>query len=74
MKFVMMNVSEKFDNKSITFYGQAKQLANLHLTHNTLFSLPKTIKKSEDPARMLNAFLMNEAIFSFSFVRHPYTR
>ena len=36
--------------------------------------LPENITKSVNPAKMLNAVLTNESVFSFSFVRHPYTR
>jgi hypothetical protein len=52
----------------------AKHLPQLHSTTNKKFELPENITKSENPAKMLNAVLTKESNFSFSFVRHPYTR
>ena len=48
----------------------AKNHPYLHGTHNREFALSKEIRNS----KMLNRKLTNEDIFSFSFVRHPYTR
>ena len=69
-----MHVSGKFDNKTITISEKEKRNQELHIRANNAFKLSKNIKKSVDPAKMLNAVLTNESIFSFSFVRHPYTR
>ena len=69
-----MYVSGKFDNKTIEFSEQEQHNQQLHITANNAFKLSQNIIKSEDPAKMLNAVLLNESIFSFSFVRHPYTR
>ena len=69
-----MYVSRKFDNKTITLSENEKHLQELHIKANNAFKLSQDITKSEDPAKMLNAVLTNESIFSFSFVRHPYTR
>ena len=70
----MLHISGKFDEKTIKYYKDAKNLAQLHLKHNEAFELSKEIKKSKEPSKVLNAKLINDNIFSFSFVRHPYTR
>jgi len=69
-----MHVTEKFSNETIKFSSNPKHLAQLHTTSNDKFKLPENITKSVNPAKMLNAVLTNESVFSFSFVRHPYTR
>ena len=75
MKLILMYVSERFDSQTeMKFSRNEKHLAQLHIKSNNEFRLPENITKSDDPAKMLNAVLTRESIFSFSFVRHPYKR
>ena len=69
-----MQISGKFDQDAIKYFKDAKNLHYLHGWHNRVFALPKEIKTSIEPSKMLNAKLIDKDIFSFSFVRHPYTR
>ena len=69
-----MHVSHKFEEKEMKHFESPERLPFLHANVNSVFGLPADIKKSIDPMKQLNAFLLNESIFSFSFVRHPYTR
>ena len=69
-----MHISGKFDQKTIKYHVDPKHLPLLHGKHNKEFELPQEIRKSSQPSKMLNAKLINDDIFSFSFVRHPYTR
>ena len=70
----MMQISGKFDQKTMKYFKDDKHLNYLHRNHNIAFALSKEIKNSIDQSKMLNAKLLNEDIFSFSFVRHPFTR
>ena len=69
-----MEISGKVDQKTIKYLVDRNNLPTLHGKHNTEFELPLVIKTSIQPSKMLNAKLINDDIFSFSFVRHPYTR
>ena len=69
-----MDISQKFDNKSMKDYEDPKNLPYLHVAHNNAFSTQQDIQQSEYPAKKLNSILVNESIFSFSFVLHPYVR
>ena len=69
-----MHISGKFDQKTIKYHVDPKHLPLLHGIHNKVFELSQEIRKSIQPSKMLNAKLINDDIFSFSFVRHPYTR
>ena len=69
-----MQISGKFNQKIMKYFKDDKYLNYPHSTHNIAFALPKEIENSIDQSNMLNAKLLNEDIFSFSFVRHPYTR
>ena len=69
-----MEISGKVDQKTIKYLVDRNNLPILHGKHNTEFELPLVIKTSIQPSKMLNAKLINDDIFSFSFVRHPYTR
>ena len=53
---------------------EAQNHPHIHGYHNRVFKLSKDITNSTLPSKMLNAKLINEDIYSFSFVRHPYTR
>ena len=69
-----MYISRRFNNATLKFSEDAKHLPQLHSTFNKAFELPQNISKSADPAKVLNSVLINEGIFSFSFVRHPFER
>ena len=69
-----MHISGRLDEKDIEFYEEVGNLGKLHKRHNKEFKLPEEIKKSEDPVKTLNDLILNDSIFSFSFVRHPYKR
>ena len=69
-----MEISGKVDWKTIKDYVDRNNIPALHGKHNKAFELPQEIRKSIQPSKMLNAKLINDDIFSFSFVRHPYTR
>lgn len=69
-----MHVSQKFEDKQLKRFESAERLPYLHANVNSVFGLPADIKKAADPVKQLNAMLINESTFSFSFVRHPYTR
>ena len=70
----MMYVSGKFNNETIAFSEKEEHNEQIHDKTNNAFRLSESITKSDHPAKMLNAALTNGNIFSFSFVRHPYTR
>ena len=69
-----MQLSGKFDQEAIKYFKDAKKLHYVHGWHNKAFALSIAIKTSIEPSKLLNANLINKDIFSFSFVRHPYTR
>ena len=69
-----MHISQKFDNKRMKSFEDPKNLPQLHVAHNNAFATKEDIQQSEYPAKKINSILVNESIFSFSFVRHPYAR
>ena len=69
-----MHISGRLDEKEIKFYKTVANLGKLHKRHNKEFKLPEEIRKSKDPEKALNDLILNDSIFSFSFVRHPYKR
>lgn len=70
----MIHISGTLDEKTVRFYEDVKHLAQLHERHNNEFMMPKEIRISKHPKKVLNDIIMNDLIFSFSFVRHPYQR
>ena len=69
-----MHATERFAKKDIEKYTGEKRLQQLHSVMNNVFKLPPDIIQSKDPIENLNELIFNHSIFSFSFVRHPYTR
>ena len=69
-----MKISEQFSKEQVGKYSDEKNLQELHIAINKKFKLPKEILHSEDPVNKLNWFTSNHSIFSFTAVRHPYTR
>ena len=85
MKLILMRTSPKFTKKEIKKYEDVSKLPYLHLLANTRFKVfdnpkkpKKGIKKAKDDStfkiKILNALIKKEDLFSFSFVRHPFTR
>ena len=69
-----MQITERFAKYDIEVYSAEKKLQQLHGLINSVFKLPAHILESKEPEKILNILLSNRSIFSFSFVRHPYTR
>ena len=74
MKYVLLEESGKVDNKTLEKLQKPDQLWPLHVAHNKAFAFPKDIENTTNPVKKLNEVLENDIIFSFSFIRHPYTR
>ena len=69
-----MNISQHFKEQDLKKYATEKMISEMHGAVNGGFRLPKYIVNSPDPEQKLNELLIKESFFSFSFVRHPYTR
>ena len=78
MKLILMRTSQTFSEKELKRYENASQLAYLHLAANEKFKFFDGITKSKDhpliKIKKLNTIIAKESLYSFSFVRHPYTR
>jgi hypothetical protein len=83
MKMILLFTSDKFNEKDRKRLSNATKLANLHSAINARFSVLSILAKSilQKPMDMpllkvkkLNNKIKKESGFSFSFVRHPYTR
>ena len=74
LKYVLLEESGKSNNKTLAKLQKPNQLWPLHLAHNKAFALPKDITNTSSPVASLNLAQVNESLYSFSFVRHPYVR
>ena len=81
MKFILMRTSQKFTKIQIKKYENATKLPSLHSAVNARFKYIDNINQSKEfrnnsmiRIKNLNAVIAKESLFSFSFVRHPYTR
>ena len=78
MKMIMLHTSKKFNEKDRKRLSNATNLPRLHAAVVTRFDILRSLKKSNESALMkvkkLNNQIVKESLFSFSFVRHPYTR
>ena len=70
----MIHISGTLDERTVKFYEDVKNLAQLHERHNNEFMMAEEIRISKHPKKALNDIIRNDSIFSFSFVRHPYQR
>ena len=71
---MLLEESGKLRKKKLAQLQNPKKLWDLHVAHNKNFAVAKDIKNSSDPVLSLNLAQEKESLFSFSFVRHPYTR
>ena len=74
MKMLWMHISGIYKEETMKKIGNEKSLQALHSQTHGALKLSKNITQSEDPPSVLNDYLANQSIFSFSYVRHPYTR
>ena len=64
---------EQIDNKTIL-------INETHALHKEIhedikyFLVNSDVRESSNPVEKLNRDIINKSLFSFSFVRHPYTR
>ena len=64
----------KSENKSLSDYEKGSNAWSLHWAHTNAFRLNDDIRASSSPIERINEHIVNKSLFSFSFVRHPYTR
>ena len=73
-----MHISRRFEEKDVNNSVSAKGLQHLHAAVDSVFGylnpVMNGIRNGQEKTKKLNALLVNKSIFSFSFVRHPYTR
>ena len=69
-----MYITDRFSRNEIEKYEGEKKLQKLHTAINSIFKVPKEILEATNPVLELNEFNSDQAIYTFSFVRHPYTR
>ena len=78
VKFILMSTSNKFADNDTKRYINATKLPHLHTKVNRKFDLlPDLQKATVSPLlkiKKINKQILEESLFSFSFVRHPYTR
>ena len=74
MKALIMNTSGKFTKEEMGSFSMEKNNAALHYFVNDKFILPKEIKQSPFPVKSLHQLVVNNSMFTFSFVRHPHSR
>ena len=74
MKSLIMNTSGKFTEDQMRTFSKEKNTAYLHYFVNEKFILPKNVSKSKFPVKSLHEFVIKNSLFTFSFVRHPYSR
>ena len=74
MKALIMNTSGKFTTEEMGSYSMEKNNAYLHYSVNDKFRLPKEIRESPYPVKSLHQLVVNNSLFTFSFVRHPHSR
>ena len=70
----MIHISGTLDERTVKFYEDMKNLAQLHERHNNEFMMVEEIRISKHPKKALNDIITNDLIFSFLFFRHPYQR
>jgi len=73
-----MNTSAKFKENDKMRLSKLTNLPFLHVAAEDKFSILDYLQNSNDTAlikvKKLNNKIAKESLFSFSFVRHPYTR
>ena len=69
-----MYITGRFTRNDIERHTGEKNLQQLHMAINSIFKLPTDIREASDPVKELNDFISDQSTFTFSFVRHPYTR
>ena len=73
-----MNTSAKFGKKDKIRLSKHTNIAYLHVAVLDKFSILDELRNSNDTAllkvKKLNNKIAKESLFSFTFVRHPYTR
>ena len=78
VKLILMSTSNKFADNDTKRYINATKLPHLHTKVNKKFDmLPDLQKATVSPLlkiKKINQQILKESLFSFSFVRHPYTR
>ena len=78
MKMIIMNTSTKFKKKEKIRLSNITNLPYLHAAVVNRFGILDDVQSSNDTAllkvKKLNNAITKESLFSFSIVRHPYTR
>ena len=69
-----MYITGRFTRNDIEQHSGEKKLQQLHTVINSIFKLPTDIHEASDPVKELNDVISDQSTFTFSFVRHPYTR
>lgn len=74
MMLQLEDADGKFKNKTLSEFEKGSNAWSLHYAHTLSFTLNDDIKASSSPIKRINEHIVDKSLFSFSFVRHPYTR